>query len=89
MVGAIGRREDSSKCQNLANWDVLKNLFKDEPYFDAFHMGRDSSHSPEYYKDFSEVFVPIKLIEDQRRLMTQGKGSKLMDVLVRFRLWRV
>ncbi|EWG53378.1 hypothetical protein FVEG_11822 [Fusarium verticillioides 7600] len=67
------------------NWDVLKNLFKDEPYFDAFHMGRDSSHSPEYYKDFSEVFVPIKLIEDQRRLMTQGKGSKLMDVLVRFR----
>ncbi|KAF5714790.1 heterokaryon incompatibility 6 OR allele [Fusarium mundagurra] len=67
------------------SWDVLKNLFKDEPYFDAFHMGRESSHSLEYYKDFSEVFVPIKLIEDQRRLMTQGKGSKLMDVLVRFR----
>ncbi|KAF5649059.1 Het6 heterokaryon incompatibility protein [Fusarium tjaetaba] len=67
------------------SWDVLKNLFKDEPYFDAFHMGRESSHSLGYYKDFSEVFVPIKLIEDQRRLMTQGKGSKLMDVLVRFR----
>ncbi|KAF5595051.1 heterokaryon incompatibility 6 OR allele [Fusarium pseudocircinatum] len=67
------------------SWNVLKNLFKDEPYFDAFHMGRDSSHSPQYYKDFSEVFVPIKLIEDQRCLMTQGKGSKLMDVLVRFR----
>ncbi|KAF5634029.1 heterokaryon incompatibility protein (het-6OR allele) [Fusarium sp. NRRL 25303] len=65
------------------NWDVLKNLFKDEPYFDAFHMGRESSHSPSYYKDFSEVFVPVKLIEDQRRLMSQG--SKLMDVLVRFR----
>ncbi|KAI1012204.1 hypothetical protein LB503_004529 [Fusarium chuoi] len=65
------------------NWDVLKNLFKDEPYFDAFHMGRESSHSPLYYKDFSEVFVPVKLIEDQRRLMSQG--SKLMDVLVRFR----
>ncbi|KAG5787634.1 hypothetical protein H9Q69_013306 [Fusarium xylarioides] len=67
------------------SWDVLNNLFKDEPYFDAFHMGRDSSHSPQYYKDFSEVFVPIKLIEDQHRLMTQSKGSKLMDVLVRFR----
>ncbi|KAI1063530.1 hypothetical protein LB506_005589 [Fusarium annulatum] len=65
------------------NWDVLKSLFKDEPYFDAFHMGRESSHSPSYYKDFSEVFVPVKLIEDQRRLMSQG--SKLMDVLVRFR----
>ncbi|KAF5227582.1 hypothetical protein FANTH_14731 [Fusarium anthophilum] len=67
------------------SWDVLKNLFKDEPYFDAFHMGSESSHSPSYYKDFSEVFVPIKLIEDQRRLMSQSKGSKLMDVLVRFR----
>ncbi|KAF4499623.1 Heterokaryon incompatibility 6, OR allele [Fusarium agapanthi] len=69
------------------SWDVLKDLFKDEPYFDAFHMGSESSHSPSYYKDFSEVFVPIKLIEDQRRLMSQGKGkgSKLMDVLVRFR----
>ncbi|KAF5638028.1 heterokaryon incompatibility 6 OR allele [Fusarium sp. NRRL 52700] len=67
------------------NWDVLKNLFKDEPYFDSFHMGSESSHMPSYYKDFSEVFVPIKLIEDQRRLMSQGKGSRLMDVLVRFR----
>ncbi|EWZ84879.1 hypothetical protein FOCG_08068 [Fusarium oxysporum f. sp. radicis-lycopersici 26381] len=67
------------------SWDVLKNLFKDEPYFDAFHMGRESSHYHLYYKDFSEVFVPIKLIEDQRRLMSHGKGSKLMDVLVRFR----
>jgi hypothetical protein len=67
------------------SWDVMNNLFKDEPYIDAFHMGRSSSHADWYYKDFSEVFVPIKLIEDQRRLMSHGKGSKLMDVLVRFR----
>ncbi|CVK86171.1 related to heterokaryon incompatibility protein (het-6OR allele) [Fusarium mangiferae] len=66
------------------NWDVLKSLFKDEPYFDAFHMGRESSHSLLYYKDFSEVFVPIKLIEDQRRLMSQDilatKGTILGTV---------
>ncbi|KAF4344564.1 heterokaryon incompatibility 6 OR allele [Fusarium beomiforme] len=65
------------------SWDVLTNLFKDEPYIDAFHMAR--SHGDNYYKDFSEAFVPIKQIEDQRRLMAPGKGSSLMDVLVRFR----
>ncbi|KAM0239544.1 hypothetical protein ACHAP5_008267 [Fusarium lateritium] len=63
-------------------WDLLTALFKDEPYFDAFHM-HTSSHMSSYYADFSEVFVPIKLIEDQRRLLSQE--SKLMDVLVRFR----
>ncbi|KAF5610187.1 heterokaryon incompatibility 6 OR allele [Fusarium subglutinans] len=54
------------------SWDVLKNLFKDEPYLNAFHMG---------------IFVSIKLIEYQRRLMSQGKGkgSKLMDVLVDYK----
>ncbi|KAF9764056.1 hypothetical protein IL306_002898 [Fusarium sp. DS 682] len=66
------------------SWDVLTNLFKDEPYIDAFHM--DRSHTKIFYKQFSEVFVPIKRIEDQRRLMAQSGGSsKLMDVLVRFR----
>jgi hypothetical protein len=63
-------------------WDQLTALFRDEPYFDAFHM-YTSSHMRSYYAKFSEVFVPIKLIEDQRRLLSQE--SKLMDVLVRFR----
>lgn len=63
-------------------WDQLTALFRDEPYFDAFHM-HTSSHMHSYYEEFSEVFVPIKLIEDQRRLLSQE--SKLMDVLVRFR----
>lgn len=67
------------------SWDSLTTLFKDEPYFDAFHM--HSSHGSGYYKDFSEVFIPIKLIEDQRRLLRQAgeTSSRLMDVLVRFR----
>jgi hypothetical protein len=63
-------------------WDQLTALFRDEPYFDAFHM-HTSSHMHSYYEEFSEVFVPMKLIEDQRRLLSQE--SKLMDVLVRFR----
>ncbi|KAF4457612.1 hypothetical protein F53441_485 [Fusarium austroafricanum] len=68
------------------SWDVLTTLFKDEPYIDAFHM-KVASHLPEYYQSFSEVFVPIKRIEDQRRLLAQTdkQTSRLMDVLVRFR----
>ncbi|KAG5659832.1 hypothetical protein KAF25_002391 [Fusarium avenaceum] len=63
-------------------WDQLTALFRDEPYFDAFHM-HTISHMIPYYAEFTDVFVPIKLIEDQRRLLSQV--SKLMDVLVRFR----
>lgn len=63
-------------------WDQLTALLIDEPYFDAFHM-QTRSHMLSYYEEFSDVFVPIKLIEDQRRLLSQE--SKLMDVLVRFR----
>ncbi|KAM0354883.1 hypothetical protein ACHAPU_000720 [Fusarium lateritium] len=67
------------------NWDSLTALFKDEPYFDAFHMNV-SSHM-QHYLDFNEIFVPIKRIEDQRRQLTNDDGtqSRLMEVLVRFR----
>ncbi|KAF4998620.1 hypothetical protein FGRMN_2946 [Fusarium graminum] len=53
------------------SWDSLTALFKDEPYFDAFHMNM-VSHMQHYY---------------QRRQLTYGDEaqSRLMDVLVRFR----
>ncbi|GKU09362.1 unnamed protein product [Fusarium langsethiae] len=65
-------------------WDSLSALLKDQPYFDAFHM--DVSHAP-YLPDWSDIFVRIKLIEDQRQLFSKSgpMESKLMDVLTRFR----
>ncbi|KAM0368525.1 hypothetical protein ACHAPZ_011454 [Fusarium culmorum] len=66
------------------DWDSLSALLKDQPYLDAFHMG--DSHSF-YLPVWSDLFVRIKLIEDQRRLFSiSGQvSSKLMDVLTRFR----
>ncbi|KAM0544493.1 hypothetical protein ACHAPJ_011787 [Fusarium lateritium] len=68
------------------NWDSLATFFKDEPYFDAFHTLR--SHAQFYYHHFSDIFIPSKLIEDQRRLSSGATGercSRLTDVLARFR----
>ncbi|KAJ4253750.1 hypothetical protein NW762_010144 [Fusarium torreyae] len=68
------------------NWDSLAAFFKDEPYFDAFHTSR--SHAQFYYYQFSDIFIPSKLIEDQRRLSSGAIGersSRLTDVLTRFR----
>ncbi|KAM0413016.1 hypothetical protein ACHAPD_008084 [Fusarium lateritium] len=66
------------------DWDSLSALLKDEPYFDAFHMW--DSHAVNL-PDWSNMFVRIKLIEDQRQLFrkTGQVNSKLMDVLTRFR----
>nr|CEG02308.1 unnamed protein product [Fusarium pseudograminearum CS3220]CEG02964.1 unnamed protein product [Fusarium pseudograminearum CS3487] len=66
------------------DWDSLSALLKDQPYLDAFHMG--DSHAF-YLPVWSDLFVRIKLIEDQRRLFSSpGQvSSKLMDVLTRFR----
>ncbi|KAG8668076.1 hypothetical protein FPOAC2_10153 [Fusarium poae] len=65
-------------------WDSLSALLKDEPYFDAFHVW--DSHAINL-PDWSDMFVRIKLIEDQRQLFTKTgqMNSKLMDVLARFR----
>ncbi|KAF5667197.1 heterokaryon incompatibility protein (het-6OR allele) [Fusarium heterosporum] len=67
------------------SWDSLTALFKDEPYFDAFHMNM-VSHM-QHYLEFNDVFVPVKRIEDQRSQLRYGDEaqSRLMDVLVRFR----
>jgi len=66
------------------DWDCLSALLKDEPYFDAFHMYR--SHSLNHPL-WGEIFVTVKLIEDQRRLFREAGQvhSGLMDVLSRFR----
>ncbi|RFN45353.1 heterokaryon incompatibility protein 6, or allele [Fusarium flagelliforme] len=66
------------------DWDYLSALLKDEPYFDAFHMYR--SHS-DNHPLWGEIFVTVKLIEDQRRLFREAGQvhSGLMDVLTRFR----
>ncbi|KAF4958115.1 hypothetical protein FSARC_11103 [Fusarium sarcochroum] len=68
------------------DWSSLAAFFKDEPYFDAFHTLR--SHAPFYYLHFNDIFIPAKLIEDQRRLSSGATGersSRLIDVLARFR----
>lgn len=72
-------------CKNAElDWDCLSALLKDEPYFDAFHMYR--SHALRF-PVWGEIFVTIKLIEDQRRLFREpGRvHSGLMDVVTRFR----
>ncbi|KAJ4138639.1 hypothetical protein NW768_002489 [Fusarium equiseti] len=67
------------------DWDCLSVLLKDEPYFDAFHIYR--GHAFDYLPVLGEIFVQVKLIEDQRRLSrrTRPAQSRLMDVLTRFR----
>lgn len=67
------------------NWDALSTLFKDEPYFDAFHT--TDHHGG--YSYFSSIFLKVKLVEDQRQLSSSDPPtrveSSLMDVLGRFR----
>ncbi|UPL02766.1 hypothetical protein LCI18_013700 [Fusarium solani-melongenae] len=67
------------------NWDALSTLFKDEPYFDAFHT---TDHHGGYIY-FSSIFLNVKLVEDQRQLSSSAlptrEESSLMDVLGRFR----
>ena len=78
------------------DWDCLSALLKDEPYFDAFHMYMSHWLLQKYsengtfsfnYPLWEEIFVTVKLIEDQRRLFRQPGHvhSGLMDVLTRFR----
>ncbi|KAI8711316.1 HET domain-containing protein [Fusarium sp. LHS14.1] len=67
------------------NWDALSTLFKDEPYFDAFHT--TDHHGG--YRFFSSIFLKVKLVEDQRQLSSNilptRDQSSLFDVLSRFR----
>ncbi|KAL6914929.1 hypothetical protein FSST1_012689 [Fusarium sambucinum] len=66
------------------DWNSLSTLLKDQPYFDAFHVWDSHAVNP---PDWSDMFVRIKLIEDQRQLFkkTGQVNSTLMDVLARFR----
>ncbi|RBR07518.1 uncharacterized protein FIESC28_10599 [Fusarium coffeatum] len=66
------------------DWDSLSVLLRDEPYFDAFHMYRSHENS---FPVWGEIFVTVKLIEDQRRLFREPENvhSGLMDVVTRFR----
>ncbi|KAM5343392.1 hypothetical protein ACJ41O_011929 [Fusarium nematophilum] len=75
------------------SWSSIATILQDEPILDAYHS--NSSHSSgrlevKMFEMFHKRFGKVKLVQEQRRILSQalssgGTESTLIDVLARFR----